>query len=136
MKTCHYDGWGANFTRGGEGCRGRHPLPEKITRYVKKTGPHGNTGKRRTIEWCASRSGSGNAMYGKKHTNEWKQKKSKMIAGECNPCSALSWEKVREIRAMYASGEHSLGELAKQYKVQKPAIFKIVHHLTWKEKSE
>lgn len=134
LKTYHFDetGWGANFTKGGEGARGRHPTCLGLSRYVKKAGPHGNLGKRRSKEWRAAHSNDGNAMFGRKHSTAWLTAKREMTRGENNPRSVLTWDKVVEIRGMHATGRYTLNELAVHAGVQKPAIFKIVHFLTWK----
>ena len=134
LKTYHFDevDWGANFTRGGEGARGRHPTSLSSSRYVKKVGPHGNLGKRRSEEWRRAHSESGNAMFGRKHSAEWLAEKRVSSQGERNPRSVLTWPKIIEIRNMHATGEYSLNELAAYAGVKKPAIFKIVHFMTWK----
>lgn len=55
--------------------------------------------------------------------------------GEAHPATSLTWQDVRAIRSRYARGKVSLSELARDYGVSKVAIFKIVHHETWKEAS-
>ncbi len=50
--------------------------------------------------------------------------------GERSPCAKLTEQKVREIRAKYASGEMQK-TLAAEYGVSKGAILSVVHRKTW-----
>lgn len=59
--------------------------------------------------------------------------RSAVAFGEDNPNSKLSAENVREIRSRYAGGGVSQTELAKEFGVQQPAIWKIVNNLKWRE---
>lgn len=52
------------------------------------------------------------------------------MMGEKNIKAKLRREDVDNIRQMYSMGV-GLEELSKKYLVQKPAIWKIVHHRTW-----
>lgn len=53
--------------------------------------------------------------------------------GEAHPATQLTWTDVRAIRSRYSRGKVSMEGLARDYGVSKVAIFKIVHHETWKE---
>lgn len=54
------------------------------------------------------------------------------LPGESNPSAKLSWDAVRQIRAMYASGK-SQQSIAAQFGVTQTAVSCIVTHRTWKE---
>jgi len=51
--------------------------------------------------------------------------------GEDHPSARLTEDDVREIRRLWATGEHSQHALAKQFGVKNAAIFKIVHRQRW-----
>jgi len=51
--------------------------------------------------------------------------------GENHPRSKLTAVQVTEIRALYATGEHSSRQLARQYGVTKAQILNIIHHYQW-----
>lgn len=52
--------------------------------------------------------------------------------GEENPRAILTWEKVRHIRRLYKTGEHSQRKLAQAFGVSRSAIENIVSHKTWR----
>lgn len=47
--------------------------------------------------------------------------------------SKLDPDRVRQIRRLYASGEHSLKKLARQFAVSKKAVLNIVKRRVWRE---
>jgi hypothetical protein len=53
--------------------------------------------------------------------------------GENNPNVLLTWEKVREIRAKWTSGEYTVKDLVLEYGVSKGHIYRIVNNLAWVE---
>ncbi len=53
--------------------------------------------------------------------------------GELNGVSKLTWEKVREIRAMYSTGAYTQWDLAREHRVSQAVISKIVRHEMWIE---
>ena len=93
--------------------------------------------------------GENNPMYGKKHTDETKDKIRKLRLehkisnetrekfrskrkGENNNNAKLKSDDVLKIREYYKKGEYSQNDLGKMFKVNQPAIYKIVNHITWK----
>lgn len=52
--------------------------------------------------------------------------------GEKQRNAKFTTEKIRQIREMYATGNYSQSELARQFNVSKPNIRSIVLRLTWK----
>jgi len=52
--------------------------------------------------------------------------------GEKNGKSKLTEKDVKTIRLKYENDDLGLDELSKEFEVQKPAIWKIVHRKTWK----
>jgi hypothetical protein len=53
--------------------------------------------------------------------------------GESHPQSVLTWEKVKKIRNLYASGKTTTRKLGKQFGVSKTTIGHIVFNRAWKE---
>jgi len=72
-------------------------------------------------------------MKGKKHSEETKEIMSKMRSGEKNAKSIMTWEKVREIRRLYAAGGISQQKLADQFGCSKGCIKHILKNRTWRE---
>jgi predicted XRE-type DNA-binding protein len=56
--------------------------------------------------------------------------------GEKNGRAVLTWDLVREIRALYATGKFSQAELANRVGVKQVAISRIIRHTSWKEKED
>ena len=98
-------------------------------------------------------SGEKNPMFGKTHSKEsmdkikqkiklWckkgglskdqREKLKKIRSGHRNPNVKLTVENVLDIRKKYSEGNITHKELASQYGVNDPAIFKIINRLTWK----
>lgn len=59
--------------------------------------------------------------------------KGRSITGEKNPMRRLSWEIVRQIRAMYATNQYSQHELGRRFQVTAATINHIVHNKKWIE---
>jgi group I intron endonuclease len=94
------------------------------------------------------KSGKNNPFYGKKHTQEVKDKiktiannrseelKKKMgekNIGEKHPQSKLNWDKVRQIREIYKQGGYTQRELAFKYNISYGTISAILKNKSWKE---
>jgi len=94
------------------------------------------------------KSGSKNPFYGKKHSQEVKQKikiaannrteeTNKRISdsrkGEKSNTAKLTWEQVREIRKLYANSNETYRSLGKKYNVTKGTIQAILEKKSWKE---
>lgn len=94
-------------------------------------------------------SGENNPMFGKTHSIEAKEKirkfrfsykitdkaKEKMSSkrkGENNANSKLKKEEVLKIREYYNSNNYGQKELSVMFNIKPAAIYKIVHHITWK----
>lgn len=60
-------------------------------------------------------------------------KNRKNTVGERNANSKLTWDSVREIRALYGSGNITQVQLSKKYNVAQTVISKIVIGQAWKE---
>jgi len=80
------------------------------------------------------------ANSGKTHTEETKQKLSKVLKGhtrsmgENNGRSKLSWGDVRDIREKYVPRKYTYEQLAKEHGVTRGLIGMIVRDEIWKEK--
>ena len=61
------------------------------------------------------------------------RKLSESHKGENNSSAKLTWERVFEIRKKYKEGLFTRKELANEYGVKVPAIFRIVTYRSWKE---
>ncbi len=72
-------------------------------------------------------------MKGKKHSEETKRLMSEVRSGENNARSIMTWEKVREIRRLYAAGGISQQKLADQFGCSKGCIKHILKNRTWRE---
>ena len=59
--------------------------------------------------------------------------KGRSLSGEQHNLAKLSWNEVREIRALYQTGGYTLLQLAEKYSVSKPTIWGIVQYRYWKE---
>lgn len=55
-------------------------------------------------------------------------------SGEDCSWSKLRWGSVRAIRKLYGSGHFTMKSLADMYEVDVKAVFRVIHHMTWKEK--
>ena len=65
-----------------------------------------------------------------------RRKQGSMPKGEDHHKAKLSWEAVREIRRMYATGDYSWKELGKLFGVTKRSIGYIVQGRTWREQQD
>jgi len=72
-------------------------------------------------------------MKGKKHSEETKRLMSEARSGENNVRSIMTWEKVREIRRLYAAGGISQQKLADQFGCSKGCIKHILKNRSWRE---
>lgn len=52
--------------------------------------------------------------------------------GEGRPLAKLTGKKAKQIRRLYASGDHSQSELAKRFDVSQYAVSKVVRRITWR----
>lgn len=71
----------------------------------------------------------GESRKGEYHSEESKKK----MSGEKHHSSKLTWEKVREIRGKWATGNYSQPQLAIEYGVVKSCISQVVTNRSWKE---
>lgn len=72
------------------------------------------------------------AQKGRTHTEETKRKISKRKIGK-RAHSKLNEDKVREIRKLYAAGDHSYDILAEMFKVSPGAVAFVIRRVTWKD---
>lgn len=163
FKTCETmwqpgEGWGCNFTIGGEGRSGSVASLEtrkKLSEFQK--------GEK---HWLFGKGPQAHPMFGKFHSKETKEKMSKAHAGEksfyygkkgklhplygrkpsekCklasyeatsgenNYCSKLTHESVIEIRHKYTTGNYTHQKLAEEYKVSRTNITTILSFKSWK----
>jgi len=131
---------GYNITKGGDGgSTNSFFLNKKLTpeHRLKISQNHHNV------------SGENNPMFGKKHTENSREKmsvKRKGVkhsnetikkfqlrsSGENNSNSKLTKSIVKQIRNDYNNGNVSYNDLAIRYNVKKPCIWKIINYVTWK----
>ena len=91
------------------------------------------------------KSGSKNPFYGKKHSQEVKEKmrivannrseelKKKMGAKNKGRGAKLNWQQVREIRKLYEEGYETHKSLCNKFNVANGTIQSILEYKTWKE---
>jgi hypothetical protein len=60
-------------------------------------------------------------------------RKNRQARGERVATAKLTYQKAREIRRLYAAGQHSQRELARRFGVHQGAIWQILHHKIWDE---
>jgi DNA-binding XRE family transcriptional regulator len=58
------------------------------------------------------------------------------LVGEKNPHAKLTWEKVGEIRRLYATGEYTQDRLAREYGVAQTGISRIVLGKSWQSDAD
>jgi group I intron endonuclease len=114
-----------------ESLRGRYG-GEKNPFYGKK---HSAETLQKIKENSADMSGEKNPFYGKKHSEKTKkllgQKSKGRNCGEKSCRAKLTWEKVREIRKIYAVGNISHASLGKEFDVAESTIQKIINNDRW-----
>ena len=69
-------------------------------------------------------------------TKSFKETVQEKLKGENGTNVKLTWEKVRQIREKYNTGNYSFAKLAKEFNVGNTAIRHIVINKTWKEEPE
>lgn len=142
MGTYHYDrsdGWGCNFTRGGDigGAHFGHPHSE-ATKEILRTKLRGNKnclGTKASPERIMKTSGSNHHSFGKKQSAAALAKNSAANHGENNAQAKLTWDKVRNIRTRFVAGEATKRELAKEFGVSGTLVHYIIIEKLWKERS-
>lgn len=97
--------------------------------YGKK---HSEETKNKIRAAIGDRTGSNNPNYGNKHSEETLELMRKRAKEKLNPMSKLNWEKAREIRNLYSSGE-TVKFLSKKYNVSVTTIRLLINQKTWKE---
>jgi hypothetical protein len=97
--------------------------------YGKK---HTDETKQKIREAIGNRQGINNPMYGNKHSPETIELMKRRAKEKLNPMSKLDWEKVREIRKLYSSGS-TPKSLSKKYNVSYTSILLIIKQKSWKE---
>ena len=70
-------------------------------------------------------------LLGKPLSDEHKRKIARAHKGAKNANAKLNTKDVREIRRKWATGKFMQTSLANEYKVTPPAIWCIVHRITW-----
>lgn len=143
MGTYHYDrndGWGCNFTRGGDGGPVRtgwhHTAEIKDLLRQKSLGNRNCVGRKASAETLAKRSGKNHHFYGKQLSPEHVEKNRVANCGENNAQAKLDWPRVRDIRARFASGATTKLGLAKEFDVSRTLIHYIVIGRLWKERTD
>lgn len=67
------------------------------------------------------------------HVHAWLLGLRTKIKAERNGNSIFTWDKVRNIRELYATGQYSQAQLSRIYNCHQTNILKIVRHKTWIE---
>ncbi len=142
MGTYHHDrsdGWGCNFTRGGDvgGAHFGHPHSEatKAVLSQKLRGNKNCVGTKASPQRIAKTSGPNHHSYGKKQSATALAKNSAANHGENNAQAKLTWDKVRSIRARFTSSETTKSQLAKEHDVSTTLIHYITIGKLWKEQA-
>ena len=121
-----FEGWGANYSRGGEGPLGyRHSeeSKEKIRRI--------QMGRKRGR--VVALAGINHPMYGKHHRVDSNEQNRRSHPPEQALTAKLTWELVRLIRQRYAAGGCSHRTLALEFGVSYRLIGRIVRNELWRE---
>ena len=58
------------------------------------------------------------------------------MPADSNPAAKLTWPEVREIRALYATGDSTLGTLSNRFGVSTNTIAKVVRRDSWQDDPE
>jgi group I intron endonuclease len=132
----------ADFSGENHPMFGRHQSEEtkkKISNATKGEN-HPNFGKHRSEKTkrkiSEAKKGENHPMFGKHLSEETKGKMSEAKRGEDNHSAKLTWIQVREIRYKYNIEKTAQKQLAEEYEVQTPAIWKIINYKTWKEETK
>lgn len=78
------------------------------------------------------RRGAGAVWFGKHLPEDFKQKLHDHNVGENNPRAQLSWDKVKEMRRLWANGTTCI-QLAEQFGVTKSCVNNVVSGSAWKD---
>ncbi len=111
-----------------EAARRRSPITEE-SRARMRAAQKGRKGHPHTAEELRKMS---IAQIGRTHTEETRRKISKRKIGK-RAHSKLNEDKVREIRKLYAAGDHSYDILAEMFKVSPGAVAFVIRRVTWKD---
>ena len=105
----------------------------KISQKLKGASSHQN-GSHRLSEAQRKRSPDSYNMSGLRlgNTMRWTDERRKQNSHEGNPNSRLTDDQVRQIRELYATGQHTQTELASCFGVTQSMISKIVLRQNWK----
>jgi|SRR5208282_1073649 len=116
--------FGYNITEGGEGISGYHHSPESREKMrVSQTGKIRSPQHRVNIGLC---------RLGTRHTTTTIKK----LSGENGSRTKLTNELIKEIRALYATGNYSHRTLAKMFNISKTQITNILSNKQWKINNE
>jgi hypothetical protein len=119
-----FEGWGANYSRGGEGPSGYRHRAETIEKIRRiQTGR-----KRGHVE---ALSGANHPMYGKHHTEQSRVKNKLSHPPDASPTSKLSWSQVNLIRERYSQGGCSHRTLAREFGVSHRVIGRLLRNELW-----
>jgi hypothetical protein len=138
-----------NLTNGGDGCLGLvHSYEAKLKMSIPNKGKIISEEQRRKVsEFHKGRvhslesrkkmseavMGEKNHMYGKKISEETRQKKIKSAKrGSENVTSKLTEQDVLKIREIYLTKKYSHVKLAKMYNISKSNVYSILKRNTWK----
>lgn len=140
-------GWGANFTRGGDGISGFKLSKEaknkiSLSKMGDKNPSYGKTPSEETkLKMSISRSGENNPFYGKfgpehpiygnKHSAETKEEMSIAARGEKNNMAKLTWDEVDRIRELLATNKYSHREIANMFNISRSLVGLILNNKRW-----
>jgi len=116
-------GWGANFTRGGEGVSGRICSEEENFRNKVS-----HTGIKQSAETRLQKSLS---SKGRVKSEEERKNISRSKMGEKNPQSLLKNDDIIIIINKYATGNYTQKQLAQEYNISQPVINMILNNKRW-----
>lgn len=130
------DCWIWNGVKSSEGVgiiriKGKTKRVQRIS-YMYHLGEHDLPNHARIISICGNKLCINPDHLMLDETSLLHQGKTSHKRGTSHPNSKLTAEKVREIRAKYASHKYTLGKLSREYGVKVPTIRQIVTNTTWK----
>ena len=109
----------------------RHRSPEWYDKVCQAARNRGDEWKRKLSEVAKNRTPTARqlaALEKGRRSGAWRHSQ----VGEDNGNAILNWDKVSQIREMYATGKHSQEQIGHQFGIKQITVSVIVRYKTWK----